>query len=141
MGIPRGIRNNNPGNIDYNSNNKWHGQLPYDPSVESRFAVFDTPQNGIRAMAKLLLVYQDKHGLNTVDGIISRWAPSNENATGAYIRAVKSQISQATGQSEKINLHNPQVLAIMVAAIIHHENGDMPYSSDVIYAGVNMAMT
>ncbi|WP_310740157.1 hypothetical protein [Arsenophonus apicola] len=35
----RGIRNNNPGNIDYNPVNKWQGQLPVDKSIESRFVV------------------------------------------------------------------------------------------------------
>jgi hypothetical protein len=140
MGTSRGIRNNNPGNIDYNSSNAWHGQLPYNPAVESRFAVFDTPQNGIRAMARLLLAYQDKYKLNTVEEIIFRWAPPNENATEAYVREVKKRISQVAGQSDRVNLHNPQVMAVMVTAIIHHENGGVPYSDDVIRAGVHMAM-
>jgi len=40
----RGLRNNNPGNIDYNSRNDWQGQLPPDPVIEKRFARFDTPK-------------------------------------------------------------------------------------------------
>lgn len=34
----RGIRNNNPGNIDYNPVNNWKGQLPFDPVLEKHFA-------------------------------------------------------------------------------------------------------
>lgn len=29
----RGVRNRNPGNIDYNPANKWLGQLKPDPAV------------------------------------------------------------------------------------------------------------
>ncbi|GEM_PF-3663667 len=40
--ITRGVRNNNPGNIDYNPRNQWQGQLRPDPAIEKRFARFDT---------------------------------------------------------------------------------------------------
>lgn len=67
---PRGVRNRNPGNIDYSSANQWQGQLKPDSVIEKRFARFDTPENGIRALGKLLLTYQRKHGLKTVKAII-----------------------------------------------------------------------
>ncbi|AZF64569.1 structural protein P5, putative [Pseudomonas sp. LBUM920] len=46
----RGVRNRNPGNIDYNPANQWQCQLKPDPQIEKRFARFDTPENGIRAL-------------------------------------------------------------------------------------------
>ncbi|WP_256670890.1 structural protein [Pseudomonas sp. AN3A02] len=82
----RGVRNRNPGNIDYVAANYWQGELKPDPAIEKRFARFDTPENGICALGKLLLTYQRKHGLKTVKAIISRWAPSVENDTAAYVR-------------------------------------------------------
>lgn len=85
---PRGIRNNNPGNIVWSARNNWQGQLPHNPKVEPRFARFDTAHNGIRALAKLLLNYRKVHGLRTVESLIARWAPSNENDTRAYATAV-----------------------------------------------------
>lgn len=126
---PRGIRNNNPGNIDYNPNNAWRGQLPRDVKVEPRFARFDTPFNGIRALAKLLLNYRKIHGLRTVESLIARWAPSNENDTKAYAR----QVGQRMGISiyEPLTL-NKATLQGLVTAIIWHENGQQPYSSELI---------
>lgn len=65
--------------------------------AKPRFARFDTPENGIRALGKLLQTYQRVYGLNTVAKIISRWAPSNENDTAAYVRSVERRIGLAPG--------------------------------------------
>lgn len=133
-GTARGIRNNNPGNIDFNPKNKWQGQLEHDEKVESRFARFDSPQNGIRAMAKLLSNYQNKSGIRTIDGIINKWAPSVENDSDAYI----AQVSKAVGvqPNDIINLKDETVLFKLVKAIIKHENGSLPYDDNVILEGV-----
>lgn len=134
----RGIRNNNPGNIDYVPANKWRGQLPPNPVIEKRFARFDTPENGIRALAKLLLTYQAKHGLKTVAQVIGRWAPATENNTKAYAEAV----SKAMGVTSyaNIDLRSPAMLTPMVTAIIQHENGYNPYIKGEITEGVRMAL-
>lgn len=58
--MTRGIRNNNPGNIDYNPANKWQGQLPMDKVIEPRFCRFESPEYGIRALMKLLSTYHKK---------------------------------------------------------------------------------
>lgn len=83
---PRGVRNNNPGNID-RTNTIWLGEDRSAAALasEKRFCVFETPQASFRALAKTLLTYQRKHGLRTVRDMISRWAPSVENNTEAYI--------------------------------------------------------
>ena len=39
-------------------------------------------------MAVNLLTYQRQHGLDTVKGILNRWAPPSENDTGAYVQTV-----------------------------------------------------
>lgn len=130
---PRGIRNNNPGNIDYNPRNAWQGQLPPDARIESRFARFDTPHNGIRALAKLLLNYRKIHGLRTVESLIARWAPSNENDTKAYARAVAAEVG--VPMQAVIHLDQP-TLEKLVTAIIRHENGQQPYRAELIAAAV-----
>jgi hypothetical protein len=135
----RGIRNNNPGNIDYNKNNQWQGQLPFDPAVESRFARFDTPENGIRALGKLLRTYQARYALYTVSDIIQRWAPASENDTQAYIDAVEQRILLRTGKPVA-QLGNPDLLSCLVQAIIQHENGRVPYSAATIDEGVRRAL-
>jgi len=139
MSTPRGVRNNNPGNIDYSPANKWNGQLGLEEGVtKPRFARFDTPENGIRALGKLLQTYQRVYGLNTVAKIISRWAPSNENDTAAYVRSVEQRIGAAPGVN--IQLTDPATLKGFVVAIIIHENAGNPYSDAVITEGVRRAL-
>ena len=54
--IPRGIRNNNPGNIRW-SNDQWKGLIPKDQASDKAFCVFRSPEYGIRAMARILRKY------------------------------------------------------------------------------------
>ncbi|OZY31072.1 structural protein [Pseudomonas lundensis] len=139
MSTPRGIRNNNPGNIDYNPANAWQGQLKPDPAIEKRFARFDTPENGIRALGKLLRTYQRKHGLKTVKAIISRWAPSLENDTTAYVRSVESKIPGVKSGAD-VDVSSPLVMRAFVVAIIEHENANYQYVASVIDEGVRRAL-
>ena len=77
--LPRGLRNNNPGNIVL-SDIPWLGKIAGD---DERFETFQTPEHGIRALSLNLLNYARKHGLETVQDIIPRWAPASENNTVA----------------------------------------------------------
>lgn len=134
----RGIRNHNPGNIDYHARNNWRGQLPHNPAIEPRFARFDSAQNGIRALAKLLTNYRKLHGLRTVEALIARWAPSNENDTKQYARAVAAQLGVHIAQP--LHLDEP-TLTGLVTAIIHHENGEQPYPPALIGAAVREVLS
>lgn len=119
---PRGIRLNNPYNIRQ-SEQPWHGKI--DPSHDAEFEQFDTPENGIRAGMKLLLNYQDRYGLRTIRGIISRFAPSSENDTASYIDFVSRKTQN--DPDTFINLHDVTLLAELALAIIVRENGQCPY--------------
>ena len=130
----RGIRNNNPGNI-VKSSIRWEGQVD---GQESRFVSFATPQAGIAALGKNLLAYQSKHGLDTVEGIIGRWAPASENNTAAYVSRVAKEMGVAP--NTKLNLRDQATLQGLTAAIIRHENGGNPYGADVVAAGVSAAL-
>lgn len=143
----RGIRNNNPGNIDYNPRNAWQGQLGLEVgSAKPRFARFDSPENGIRALAKLLINYRGKDGMPGVGGkgidtvleTINRWAPSNENDTSAYAKAVAQKIGVQI--TDVIDIRDLQVLRGIVTAIITHENGGNPYPAVIINEGVRRAL-
>lgn len=145
--VTRGVRNNNPGNIDYNPRNQWQGQLPPDPAIEKRFARFDTAENGIRALAKLVLAYRGKDGMpgvggpgiDTVREVINRWAPGGENDTESYIKAVAAGVGVQPNQP--IDLRNFRTLIAITTGIIHHENGRVPYAAPVIAEGVQRALT
>lgn len=110
---PRGIRNNNPGNIVYGNFAKSMGATGSD----GRFAVFESMEDGIKAAIKLLEGYVSK-GYDSVRKIISRWAPANENNTSAYIDAVAKKL----GVSADAHLSGDQ-LGGVAQAIFQHENG------------------
>lgn len=129
---PRGVANNNPGNLRA-SGERWQGQTGSD----GQFVTFDTPEAGIRALARTLLTYQ-QHGINTVEGIVNRWAPPTENDTAAYVRTVAGAIGLEP--TTPLDLHDAQTLQQLATAIIHHENGRQPYSESVIRAGVEAAL-
>lgn len=124
----RGLRNNNPGNIRIGAN--WQGMAANqsDPA----FVVFESPEWGIRAMGRVLLNYQRLYGLNTVKGIIDRWAPPNENNTAAYQQHVAELIGVAVDEPFQLQ---PNLLQL-VKAIIKHENGIQPYSDALIQDGL-----
>lgn len=129
--LPRGIRNNNPGNIRHGSN--WNGLAEEQP--DSAFCTFIKPEYGIRAMGKILLNYQKLYGLDTVSEIINRWAPPVENDTGAYAAHVAEKIG--VDPDEKISVYSN--LQGLVLAIIKHENGQQPYDIATIQRGIEMA--
>jgi hypothetical protein len=147
MATPRGVRNNNPGNIDFNPRNAWQGQLGIEEGVaKPRFARFDQAENGIRALGKLVINYRGKDGLpgvgekgiDTVLETISRWAPSSENDTQAYAAAVAKRIG--VRPTDPINIKDPATLRGMVLGIIVQENGGNPYPDQVIDEGVRRAL-
>lgn len=130
----RGIRNNNPGNLEYSKSNPWSGQTGDD----GRFAKFETPEHGIRALGRNLLSYQ-RQGIDTVNDIINRWAPPEDNNnTSAYIEAVCAQLGVTPDQP--LDASNPDTLKALCAAIIHHENGSQPYSDQQLATGVSAAI-
>lgn len=110
---PRGIRNNNPGNIVYGRFAQSMGATGSD----GRFAVFQSMEDGIKAAIKLLEGYVAK-GYDTVRKIISRWAPAGENNTSAYVDAVAKKL----GISADAHLSGDQ-LGGVAQAIFQHENG------------------
>ena len=129
---PKGIRNNNPGNIRATAT-IWQGQVGDDGTG---FAVFDTPENGIRAMARTLHTYATSYGITTVQGIISRWAPANENDTASYVQDVAARMD--VGDTQPLVFSASQLVAL-VAAIINHENGMQPYTDAQLLAGIRAA--
>lgn len=130
----RGIRNNNPGNIR-RSSDPWQGLAT--SQTDAAFFQFKSAVWGIRALARVLISYQDQHGLNTINDIIFRWAPPTENNTNAYVKAVAKETGFEPGA--KLNLHTFEHLAPLVQAIIYHENGDQPYSNSEITKGLVLA--
>ncbi len=131
----RGYRNRNPGNIEHVPANKWQGLA--DPPSDGRFCRFTSHEFGIRALAALLVTYQDRHGLRTVRRIIDRWAPPGENDTGAYVAVVARRVG--VGADDPVDLHRHDQLRPMVEAIIAHECAGLAYPAAVVDRAMTLA--
>ncbi len=119
--IPRGVHNNNPGNIRL-SVARWRGQRPVQADPE--FVEFETPAQGLRALMVLLLTYYRKYGLDTVDCIINRYAPPHENATDHYAFSVARQMG--VKRQQRLHLVDPETIIALARAIVRHECGPAP---------------
>lgn len=115
--IPRGIRNNNPLNIE--AGGFTQGQPGYTGS-DGRFAQFQTPDQGVAAASRLLDTYQSKYGLNSVRGIVNRWAPPAEaaNNTPGYVASVAGRMGVNPDQPL-----TPAQRPALIAAMGQFENG------------------
>lgn len=87
---PRGIRNNNPGNLIY-TDIKWKGKLSKDQNKDRRFEMFIAPIYGVRAMIKDLK-HDIEKGKNTVPLLVEEYAPRFENNTDRYIETVCKEL-------------------------------------------------
>lgn len=143
MSLPLGIRSRNPGNLRPIPGRAWFGEIEPDPRG---YCVFDTDENGLRALFANLRGYRVRHGLRTLERIIARWAPGSENDTAAYI----NDVVMRTGilRDQVIDLRDASVLRAVGLAIVAHENGRPPpgwplttwYSDDVVDAALRRAM-
>ncbi len=115
---PRGIRNNNPGNIRLGKIN-WQGQRT--AQFDNAFVEFETPVMGLRALMKVLLTYYRRYQLDTVQSIINRWAPPHENATDHYAGHVAKRLQ--VKRTDRLNLECKDTVIKLAKAIVVHENG------------------
>ena len=113
--MSRGLRNNNPGNIRPVRNQPNDGA----------FAIYRTPEEGWGALGRQLKGYANA-GLDNVASIISKYAPSSENNTGAYIQSVTANMSKRLGSDvgalTRLDLSDPRVLKALMQSITEHEN-------------------
>lgn len=127
--LPRGYRNNNPLNIRISSS-AWKGKI--NPSGDSAFEQFVSMEYGYRAALRTMRTYINKYGANTIDKIISRWAPPSENNTLAYISNVCKIINERLGGNVTpdtiVTSNDGDLLCAMAYAMSIIENGDKAYT-------------
>lgn len=135
-GETRGLRNNNPGNIEFSKKNNWVGQLGSD----GRFVKFSSPEHGIRALGKNLLSYS-RQGYVTPEQIITKWAPPEDgNDTEAYIKFVSGYLG--VSRDVRLDLTDLNTLTKISMAIMMQENKghDIGYSEGQISSGMQSAL-
>lgn len=124
--LPRGLRNNNPGNIRRNSD-VFQGEKT---SSDREFKQFKSMAYGYRAIFKILSNYYRNYKLDTIRKMIGRWAPENENNTNAYIKAVSDYAGIPA--DDPININDREQMIRIVAGMSKVENGREADMSDVI---------
>lgn len=130
---PRGIRNNNPGNLVAAPN-----AVGKDYGKTHTYVKFGTAHDGISAMARQLMLDAER-GLNTIELFLNKYASKKAgNNTLDYIDRVSKQTGYKPNQP--INLHDPDVLKKVMDAMIVVENIEHPYSDEQIKAGINDAI-
>ena len=138
----RAVRNCNPLNIERNAKNKWQGLVPEsemtpEQAAEKRYEVFRSPVWGFRAGAILMIAYQDRNDIDTIAGVVRKWAPPIENDAGAYINAVCKQTG--FGPAVALNFHSYDHIAPVIKAMSIHEGGGWRFSDRDLDAGLTKA--
>lgn len=123
---PRGLRNNNPGNIRI-TKDKWKGLKSVQEDKE--FFQFTEMKWGYRALIRTLQNYRRRHGCQTIADFIRRWAPSTENNTGGYISRVCKEMQVPITYVPDVE--DKTTMCAFAAAISQVENGVPAVMSDV----------
>ena len=138
---PRPVRNNNPGDLEIGA--PWRGLMPDEDMTEAqkheRFAVFQSPAWGFRALLKVLQSYQKLHGLDTVRKMVARFAPPSENDTQQYANFVASEMQ--IGADDKLDIFQPRTAFAAAKAFTKMETGGWePFWHDAdLKHGMSMA--
>lgn len=132
--LPRGLRNNNPLNIRHDKKNHWLGLYGAD---EAGFCIFHKMWYGYRAALILFRNYADYYGCETVEEVITRWAPPTENDTEDYIEFV-CDVARVT-RGTKVLRNNVTTTDILIAMTIY-ENGKVDDKESEYFPAIQQAM-
>lgn len=128
---PRGIRNNNPGNLVITTI-AWKGKVPVAQNTDKYFEQFTSALWGIRAMYIDVKGDIERDGLNTLRKLINEYAPKFQNDTQAYIDFISKKLNLGA-DSPILPMHYFELLK----SIIQMENGKQPYSDALIREAMN----
>ncbi|MBP8959125.1 MAG: structural protein P5 [Bacteroidales bacterium] len=128
--MPRGLRNNNPLNIRHSSD-RFQGEIA---GTDKSFKTFSSLAYGYRAAFIILGTYLSR-GINSIEKIITQWAPPAENDTESYI----SQVEKYSGvpRRKELTPSSGAEYIMIVAAMSFVENGQ---NADIaqVQAGFNL---
>lgn len=131
---PRGVRNNNPGNIKYYSSNAWQGKIPAAQNTEERrldgtplFEQYVSWMYGVRAMIYLLKISYLPGPRNTIKKVLEEWAP---DYSSGYLSFLVNKVGK--GENEVISPNDEQTIKKLVQAIARFENDRKTTVQEVI---------
>ena len=117
-----GQRNNNYGNL--RTTDAFEGKT----GVNKTYDTYETPEMGMRALARVLNTYSSKHGINTIDQLINRYAPASDNPGGSHENYKKFIADKlGVGATDQIDVKGRR--AELMDAIIRFENKNRPLAT------------
>lgn len=132
---PRGIRNNNPGNLNF----AGQAGATKEGGENGRFAVFESMRDGISALYRQIQLYFSR-GVNTIESVVNKYAPADDNNN---VQAYIKQLVGATGKQadEKLSGEDTETVFKLIRGIINHENGKGYVSDQDILSGIQVGST
>lgn len=124
---PRGLRNNNPGNLRL-SKDKWKGLR--SKQEDKDFFQFASVEYGYRALIITLQNYRRKHNCWNIRDFITRYAPPSENNTESYINIVCKKMGVSDMWCP--NVDDKVTMIMFASAISYVENGVLAEVEDVV---------
>lgn len=131
-GTPRGIRNNNPGNLNY----AGQAGATIEGGPNGRFAVFGSMADGIAALYRQIQIYFSR-GTNTIESIVKKYAPAGDgNDVFSYINSLVK--STGKGANEILSSSDMSVIFKLLKGIIGHENGSGYITDNQLMSGIQL---
>ena len=126
-----GQRINNPYNI-----RQYDQGFLGESGEDSGFVSFEDPMYGVRAADKVLTTYGTKRGINTIRGLINRFAPPSENDTRNYVNYISGQLG--IDPDAEVDLSDPEMRARILSPMAMMESRS-EYSPGQITEMIEMA--
>ncbi len=134
--MTRGQRNHNPLNIRRSRGTRWLGQAAKQRDKE--FVQFQCDLMGYRAAFRIMRTYIKQYHLDTIKGIIYRWAPPEDgNLTTVYINMV-SELSGIRTNAE-ISFDDEDTMVALVAAMARVESAITNPDMRIVREAYNLA--
>ena len=126
-----GQRINNPFNI-----RQYDQGFLGETGEDSGFVSFEDPMYGVRAADRVLTTYGTKRGINTIRGLINRFAPPSENETRNYVNYISDQLG--IDPDAEVDLSDPEMRARILSPMAMMESRS-EYSPGQITEMIEMA--
>lgn len=126
-----GQRINNPYNI-----RQYDQGFLGESGEDSGFVSFEDPMYGVRAADRVLTTYGTKRGINTIRGLINRFAPPSENDTRNYVNYISGELG--IDPDAEVDLSDPEMRARILSPMAMMESRS-EYSPGQITEMIEMA--
>lgn len=117
VGMTRGIRNRNPGNLRYSR--LWPGLTGKD---DHGFAIFRTMFDGLYALLGTASAYPVWFGVRTLREFGLKWSPPSDNAGDADYGTRLGKMMEMD-PDQPFDFESPSMLHKLARAIVRNENG------------------